>query len=89
MCRRGDIQARARQRRKALGDLLAAGNADGAFRAWLAWCATATDCGRFCENLVKGPGAAGVKCLDIRTGWAIDLYAALTDPDFKCPIGHF
>ena len=55
----------------------------------LAWCATASECGRLCPRLVKGPGVSQVFCVDIETGERIDLYAALAQREFRCPRGMF
>jgi hypothetical protein len=52
-------------------------------------CVSASDCGRICPRLIKGPGVAEVRCADISTGTQIPLYSALENPDFECPERRF
>lgn len=52
----------------------------------LMWCCTATECGRICERLVKGPGKQA-HCVDIESGRSIDLYALIASQDSSCPMG--
>ena len=60
-----------------------------AFRQRLAICCRGTECGRLCENLVKGPGKALVWCTDLETGAKVSLYPSLADADFRCPRNLF
>jgi len=62
---------------------------DHRLRARLTWCCTASECGRLCPRLLKGPGASQVRCLQADGRTTVDLYDALADPDFHCPDGQF
>ena len=55
----------------------------------LAQCTHASECGRLCARLVKGPGVSEIYCVDIETGEKTPLYEALENPDFECPLGLF
>ena len=69
------------------------GNVKGGKLHRLRNCCSATDCGLLCTRLVKAPGRSPVICMDApdSPGSAphVNLYAALADPDFKCPEGRF
>ena len=86
-CRDMDAAARVRRRRWVIAELYEAGRIEHAARQRLTWCCRASDCGRICERLIKGPGKMLVSCADVNTGEQIDLYAAIADPTFQCPAG--
>ena len=76
-----------------IGGLFAAGKAEAAFKHRLSQCCHASDCGRLCRRLIKGPGVSQVRC-NINYGddgqpALADLYESLKDPAFKCPEGLF
>lgn len=76
-------------RRRHLARLLADGKAEAFFAMRLMLCATASQCGRLCRRLVKGPGTAGPRCVHIQTGQSHDLYASLAEATFTCPEDRF
>ncbi len=86
---RSDDGAGLRRRRAHLARLFVEGKAEAAFALRLMLCVTASQCGRLCRRLVKGPGTAGPRCVDIQTGASDDLYACLQDPAFACPEDRF
>jgi len=55
----------------------------------LVLCCRASQCGRLCANLIKQPGKTGVWCVDVASGQKINLYHALANRHFRCPIGMF
>jgi len=77
------------QRRRHLAHLFQSGRAQAAFAVRLALCASASQCGRLCPRLVKPPGAAGARCVDVEGQTRLDLYACLEDPSFLCPENRF
>ena len=87
-CRENDASGLSLRRRH-LARLFADGKADAAFALRLMLCVTASRCGRLCRRLVKGPGTAGCRCVDIEGGPSYDLYASLQDPAFACPENRF
>lgn len=88
MCECTDKQQKKRSQREAIQSLFAR-NAKAAFNHRLSICCHATDCGRLCPRLVKGPGIAIVKCVDVQTGQQADLYEALAKAEFACPLDLF
>jgi len=79
-------------RRRSLAVLFDRGQAEAAARHRLAVCCAASDCGRICRWLVKGPGIADAYCM--HPAQPADqarrpIYAALADPAFACPAGLF
>ncbi|MDD4890331.1 MAG: hypothetical protein PHU85_10415 [Phycisphaerae bacterium] len=55
-------------------------------------CCHATDCGRLCERLVKGPGKDSVQCWSNYPASPADmrhLYESLQERTFACPAGLF
>lgn len=83
-----------RRTRQAIQGLFDRGNIEGAVTHRLRLCASASRCGRLCANLIKGPGAGQVACVDVATpgarpGEQAPLYQALADPAFHCPQGRF
>lgn len=78
-----------RNARAVIEKLFARGKADAAFQHRLVQCYHASKCGRLCDRLLKGPGAAQVTCYDVETGEQTQLYSALEREDFRCPEGRF
>ena len=76
-------------RRRHLALLFTGGKAEAAFALRLMLCATASRCGRLCRRLVKGPGTAACRCVDVETGVSRDLYASLAEAAFACPEDRF
>ena len=76
-------------RRRHLAHLFQTARAGAAFAVRLALCASASQCGRLCPRLVKPPGAAGAKCVDLESQTQLDLYASLEDPSYHCPENRF
>lgn len=72
-----------------LARLFASGREAVAARHRLAICTHATQCGRICERLTKAPGVSQVRCVDLEAGTSIDLYEAIAQPSFACPLGRF
>ena len=55
-------------------------------------CCHATQCGRLCERMVKGPGKSQVQCwmnFPNTPAAMLDLYAKLHERDFFCPADLF
>ena len=69
--------------------LFGKGNARAAFKHRLAQCVHASECGRLCPSLVKGPGVSQIACVNVETGESVNLYEALEREDFICPRGLF
>lgn len=87
-CRKNVLAQPRRRAREVIAELFASGNVRAARRHRLNQCLFATDCGRLCEKLVKGPGKVAY-CVDVQTGAKVDLYPALEDEEFTCPEGRF
>ena len=51
----------------------------------LAACVHASECGRLCPSLIKGPGIAQIACVNVETSESVNLYEALEREDFICP----
>ncbi len=61
----------------------------GTFRRHFLQCTHASECGRLCPCLVKGPGVANVWCVDLETGEKVPLYDVLKKPEGACRLGRF
>ena len=59
------------------------------FRMRWARCKVASECGRLCPQLLKGPGPSQVFCYNAKTNEKILLYPALEREDFVCPLSKF
>ena len=86
-CKRGKRSDPGRTRE--IIDALFSKNPKAAAAHRLNQCLRASKCGRLCARLVKAPGVADVRCVNIETGAAIPLYEALEHADFHCPEGRF
>ena len=52
-------------------------------------CCRASDCGKLCRWMVKGPGLDLVRCTHPDLPEPVSLYGALGDREFICPDGRF
>ncbi|MCX6498717.1 MAG: hypothetical protein NTU93_07935 [Arthrobacter sp.] len=75
------------RRRRIAADYAAAGNLNALAASRITWCCTASDQGTICPWLVKGPGAALVKCAGGEAGPRefMDLYGTIRQADARCP----
>lgn len=78
-----------KRRRAVIAGIFERNGPEIALRQRLMLCATATECGRLCERLIKGPGKTQVTCVDPESGQQTSLYECLIDPEFQCPLRRF